>query len=131
MRKETASSRLLLEEEIDQFHLEEEEKEQGETTIPISNLEEEFDRSFSIHTSQFIVVRIDDSLEEEGEMSIQRKSLHEVFAERNKVPTTKGTSDPPPPPLVVNPFAAALLKKKRKEKDIPEEGELALQKEPK
>lgn len=76
-------------------------------------------------------MRIDDSLEEDGEMSIQRKSLHEVFAERNKVPTTKGTSDPPPPPLVVNPFATAPLKKKRKEKDIPKEGELAPQKEPK
>lgn len=60
----------MLEEEIDQFHLKEEEEEQGDTAIPISDLEEEFDRSSGVHTSLFIVARIDDSLEEEGEMSL-------------------------------------------------------------
>lgn len=60
--------------------------------ILISDLEEEFDRFLGIHTSRFIVARVDDSSEEEGEMSLQRKGLHELLAKRNKVPAAKNTS---------------------------------------
>lgn len=70
-REETASSRLSLETEIDQFQLEEGTKEQG--VIQVSNFEEEVDRSSGIRTSGFIVVCAVISMEEEEEMSLTRK----------------------------------------------------------
>ena len=43
-REETASSRLSLKAEIDQFHLEEDREEQGESVIHLPNSEDELDR---------------------------------------------------------------------------------------
>ena len=59
LRKETVSSHLSLEVEIDQFHLEEKGKEQGELVIQVLGLEDKLDRFLGVHTSDFIVVRID------------------------------------------------------------------------
>ena len=74
LRKETVSSRLSLEAEIDQFHLEEKGEEQGELVIQVSGSEDKPDRFLGVHTSNFIVVRIDNSSkEEEEEMVLNRK----------------------------------------------------------
>ena len=59
LKKETASSRLSLETEINQFHLEEEKEEQEELVIQVSNLEDELDKSFGVRTPRFIVARVD------------------------------------------------------------------------
>ena len=67
LRNKIGSSRLSLEEEIDQFRLEEQRKEQGEPVIQVSNLEDELDRSSGLHSSGFVVARITSSLEEEEE----------------------------------------------------------------
>ena len=67
LRKKTGSSRLSLEEEIDQFRLEEEREEQGEPVIQVLNSEDELDRSSGLRSSGFVVARITNSLEEEEE----------------------------------------------------------------
>lgn len=53
LREETASSRLSLEAEINQFHLEEEEQEKP--VIQVSDLKGELDKSFVVHSPKFIV----------------------------------------------------------------------------
>ena len=60
-REETASSRLSLEEEIDQFYLEEEKEDRGVQVIPISNAEDEFDRLSSVPTSVIVLAHLDSS----------------------------------------------------------------------
>ena len=82
-REEIASSRLLLEEEIDQFRLEEEREEQGDPVIHISDPEDEFDRTS--------VAKIDDSFEEEEEeMAFNlRKFLKDLLVGRNKGSSSK------------------------------------------
>ena len=67
LRKKTGSSCLSLEEEIDQFQLEEEREEQGEPVIQVLNSEDELDRSSGLRSSGFVVARITSSLEEEEE----------------------------------------------------------------
>ena len=54
-REETASLRLSLETEIDQFQLEEERKEQGELMIQVSDSKDELDRFSGVHTSGLVV----------------------------------------------------------------------------
>ena len=74
-----------------------------------------------------------DSSEEEEEMVLnQRKCLKELLRGTNKgisgsqpLPTL-----PPPPSPTVELLPIPNLKKKRKEKEIAEEGEVVLQKEP-
>ena len=82
-REEIASSRLSLEEEIDQFRLEEEREEQGDPVIHISDPEDEFDRTS--------VAKIDDSFEEEEEeMAFNlRKFLKDLLVGRNKGSSSK------------------------------------------
>ena len=82
-REEIASSRLSLEEEIDQFRLEEEREEQGDPVIHISDPEDEFDRTS--------VAKIDDSFEEEEEeMAFNlRKFLKDLLMGRNKGSSSK------------------------------------------
>ena len=46
LRKETASSQLSLEMEIDQFHLKEEGEEHGEHVVRVSDLKDKLDRFF-------------------------------------------------------------------------------------
>lgn len=79
LREETASSLHSLEKEVDQFRPEEAKEGQREPVILVSNSKEELDRSSSVHTSRFIIARVDESSEEEKEMSHQRKGLHELL----------------------------------------------------
>ena len=126
-REETASSRLSLETEIDQFQLEEERKQQEEPMIQVSDLKGELYRFSGVHTSGLIVARIDNSSkEEEEEMSLNKKrGLRELLADRAKgsAPKDASGSQPPfpfshPPPPLINPFAPANLKKKKKKKGV-------------
>ena len=123
---------------IDQFHLEEERKEQGEPMIQVLDLEDKLERSSGVRTSGIIVARIDNSSEEEKEeMSLNRKrDLRELLANKAKGSVTKDASGsqpplplPPPPLPLVNPFAPANLKNMKKENKVAEEGELVPQKE--
>lgn len=57
------------------FRFEEVEEEQRELVIPVSNSEEDFDRSSGIYTLRFLVACVDDSLEEEEDMSLQRRVM--------------------------------------------------------
>ena len=66
LRKETVSSRLSLEAEIDQFHLEEKGEEQGELVIQVSGSKDKPDRFLGVHTSDFIVVHIENSSRGDG-----------------------------------------------------------------
>lgn len=60
-REETASLRLSLEEEIDQFQVEKERKEKGNPIIHILDPKDEFDKTSSVRTPGLIVDKVDDS----------------------------------------------------------------------
>ena len=102
LREETATLRLSLEAKIDQFHLEEKGEEQGELVIQVSGSEDKPDRFLGVHTSDFIVVRIDNSSkEEEEEMVLNRKKgLWELLANRAKGLVPKDTSGSQPPSIL-------------------------------
>ena len=141
-REEIASSRLSLEEEINQFQLEEEREEQEDPVIHISDLEDEFDRISGVRTPGLMVVRVVDSSEkEEEEMALNpRKGLRDLMARRNKrssskeVPKSQVPANLPFPPLPpttkLGQLFILILKKKRKEQEV-EEGEMVPQKEAK
>ena len=132
LREEIASSQLSFKTEIDQFHFEEERKEQKEPVVQVSDSEDKLDKSSGVHTPRFIVARVDDSLEEEKEeeMALNRKKgLSDLLADRAKGSTPKNASGfhpplslPPLPPPTVNLFAIGNIKKKRKEKELAKEG---------
>ena len=86
MREETASSHLSVEEELDQFRLEEENEKQGAPVIHISDVEKEFDRLSGVRTPGLIVAHVVDSYEEEEEeMALNpTKGLRDLMARRNK-----------------------------------------------
>ena len=138
LREETASSRLSLEEEIDQFQLKEERKEKGDPVICISDIEDEFERISGVRTPGLVVTKIDDnSEEEEEEMALNpRKGLKDLLAGRFKGSSSKKAlkSKPlptiPPPPPTIGLLPMPNLKKKRKEQEM-EEGEVVRQKEAK
>ena len=135
LREGTTSSRLSLEEEIDQFRLEEEREEQGEPMIEVSDSEGKLDRSSGVRSTEFVVARRTGSLEEEEEeeeMPLERKkgaSLRELLVDESKGSTSKdalGSQLPPPlspPPPLASPFAHANLRKRKKDKEV-KEGEL-------
>ena len=84
-REETASSRLSFEVKIDQFCLKEEEHKPRELVVQVSNSEDEPDRFSSVRTPGLVIAHIDDSLENEEKMALnKKKGLKELFAERNK-----------------------------------------------
>jgi len=108
-REETASSRLSLEEEIDQFQLKEERKKKGDSVIRISDIEDEFERISGVRTQGLVVMKIDDSSEEEEEeMALNpRKGLKDLLAGRIKGSSSKKAlkskplpTIPPPPPNI-------------------------------
>ena len=132
-REGTAFSRLSLEEEIDQFYLEEEKEDREAQVIPISDVEDEFDRLSGVRTPVIVVARPDSSSKEEEDMAMNpRRGLRDLFAGKNKgssskeAPKTQLSPNPPLPPLP-SPLGLHLdpnlQKKKRKEKEI-EEGEI-------
>ena len=100
--EEVASSRLSLEEEIDKFHFEEE-KSLKAPLINISDADGELDRNFGIHIPNLIIIRPNDSDEEEDSMAVNKgnKSLRELMAVRGKESMSKATLKsqvPLPPP---------------------------------
>ena len=107
-KEETAFTHLSLEDEIDQFHLEEE-GEMPERPVELSNSEADLDRFSTAHSPRLIVARVDiSSKDEEGGMDLkQRTSLKGLLANRNKgsaskeVPKTQVPPSLPPPPLPV------------------------------
>lgn len=115
LREETASLRLLLEEEIDQFHLEEEEgEEQEKPVIQVSDSKGELDRSFVVRSPKFIVALVDDSFEEQEEIALnKKKGLRKLLI---------FLLSPLLSPPTVNLFAVANLQKNRKEKEVAKEG---------
>ena len=85
-----ASSRLLLEGEIDKFHFEEEQSPRA-PLICISDAEGESDRSSGVHNPYLILARPDNSDEEEDSMALNKgnRSLKDLMAARGKESTSK------------------------------------------
>ena len=85
-----ASSRLLLEGEIDKFHFEEEQSPRA-PLICILNAEDESDRSFGVHNPYLILARLDDSDEKEDSMVLNKgnRSLRDLMATRSKESISK------------------------------------------
>ncbi|XP_050260097.1 uncharacterized protein LOC126705239 [Quercus robur] len=111
------SSRLSLEEEIDEFYFEEEVDKAP--VVELSDPEGEQDCN-SVAGGPVIITCSDDSLDEEvGDMAGKGKSLRELMSSRGKGQSSKAPV-PFDPGLKVNPD----LKKKRPA-DVPEEGEVA------
>ena len=133
-RKEIASSRLSLEEEIDQFYLEEEKEDRGKQVIPISDAEEEFDRLSGVRTLVIVVACSNSNSQEEADMALNlRRGLKDLIAGRNKgssskeVPKSQVVDNlPPSPPHPITSLGLIPLpnlKKKRKEQEL-EDGEV-------
>ena len=136
VEEEIGSLRLSLEEEIDQFHFEEEEITL-EKPMELSDSKTESDRLSSARLPKLVITRIDSrSKEMEGRDLKKRSSLKGLISNRNKGGTSKDvpkiqtpTILPPLPPpttdlgLLANPN----LKKKRPGQEL-EEGEVAPQK---
>ena len=128
-REETTSSRLSLEAEIDQFHLEEEGEVQ-ERPMELLDFEGKLDKSSAAHFPTLIIARVDGSSEEEEDMALNpRKGLKDILIERNKGSSSKEalkTLLPPnlPPPPLPSPLGLLpnpnLQKKKRKKQKIAE-----------
>ena len=130
-----ASSRLLLEEEIDKFDFEEEQSPRA-PLICISNTEGESEKSSGVRNLYLILARPDDSDKEEDSMALNKgkKSLRDLLATKGKESTSKTTltSQVTPPPSPQIPLNLGLkanpdLKKKRLV-DTLEEGEVGPQK---
>ena len=139
LREETASSRLSLEAETDQFRLKEE-REVQEKPVEILDSKGELDKSSIVRSPRLIVAWVDSSFEEEEEMTLNaRKGLKELLVGRNKGSSSKDAPRSHPllallphlSPSTVGLLPIPNLKKKRKEKEIVEEGEVVPQKEPK
>ena len=89
-REEVASSRLSLEEEIENFHFEEGEIQEA-VVVNISDTEEEADRHSGVHVPTLIVACLDStSEEEEDKMALNQvnRSLKDLMAARNKGTTS-------------------------------------------
>lgn len=138
-RKETTSSRLSLEEETNQFHLEEEKKEEGDLVIHLLDKEDELDRNLGVRAPGLIIARIDSNLKKEEEMALnKRKTLKDLLIDKAKGKTSKDPVAPYPLPILPSPSTPSssllpipYLKKMRKGKEETKKGELARQKEPK
>lgn len=129
-REETASSRLSLEAEIDQFRLEEE-GEVPDRLVELLDFEIESDKFSAARSSRLVVVRVDTSSEEEEGIDLNpRRSLKSLVAGRNKgssskeVPESQIRANLPPslPPSIttVGLLLCPDLKKNRKVQDVEE-----------
>ena len=131
-RKETASSRLSLEVEIDQFHFEKDKKERADPIIQLPDSEDELDRHSAAHSPRLIVACVDPSSNEDEEMEINpRKGLNCLLAGSKKwgsskeVPKSQVPANLPPPPsplpiTIVGLLPYLDLKKKRKVQEVKE-----------
>ena len=90
MSEEIASSRLSLEVEIDQFHLEEDREEQGEPIIHLPDSEDELGRHSIACSPKLFIVCVDSDSEEEDEMPLEnkKKGLHDLLKGRGQAPRT-------------------------------------------
>ena len=134
--EEIASSRLSLEEEIDQFRFVED-VGPSEKPVDISDFETESANLSSVHPKQLVITRIDSESEEEEEEMDQKKrpGLKGLLASRNKggsskeAPKTQPPTIPPPSsPTDLGLQAMPNLKKRRPDHEL-EEGELAPRKD--
>ena len=136
--EEIASSRLSLNEEIDQFRFV---KDVGlfEKPVDISDSETESVNLSSIHPKQLVITQIDSEFEEEEEEMDQKKQpgLKGLLASKNKggsskeAPKTQPPAIPPPPPPPLTDLsllAMPNLKKWRPDHEL-EEGEVAPRKD--
>ena len=121
--EEIASSRLSLEEEIDQFHFVED-VGPSKKPINISDFETESVNLSSIHPKQLIITQVDSEPEEEEEQMDQKKRLGLKEAPKTQPPAIPA----PPPPTDLALLAMPNLKKRRADQEL-EEGELVPQKE--
>ena len=137
-REETASLRLFLKAEIDQFRFKEEEGAL-ERPVKLSDSEANLDKHSVAHSPRLIVARVDTSSVEEEEITLNpQRGLKDLVARRNG----SSSKDAPKVPLSPNPTLPPLLsplgllpdpnlqKKKRKGKEIGE-GEIVPSKDPK
>ena len=134
--EEIASSRLSLEEEIDQFRFVED-VGLSEKPVDISDSETKSVNISSVHPKQLIITQVDlESEEEEEQMDPKKRpSLKGLQASRNKGGSSKEAPKtqppvipPPPPPIDLGLLAMPKLKKRRPDQEL-EEGKLAPQKE--
>ena len=134
--EEIASSRLSLEEEIDQFRFVED-VGLSKKPVDISDFETESVNLSSIHPQQLIITRVDSESKEEEEQMDQKKrpGLKSLLASRNKGGSSKEalkTQPPviplPPPPTDFGLLAMPNLKKRRPDQEL-EEGELVPRKD--
>ena len=134
--EEIASSRLSLEEEIDQFRFVED-VGLSEKPVDISDSETKSVNISSVHPKQLIITQVDlESEEEEEQMDPKKRpSLKGLQASRNKGGSSKEAPKtqppvipPPPPPIDLGLLAMPNLKKRRPDQEL-EEGKLAPQKE--
>ena len=136
VEKEIASSRLSLEEGIDQFCFVEGVR-LSEKPVDISDSETESINLSFVHPKQLIITQVDSESKEEEERMDQknRPGLKGLLASRNKEGSSKEVSKtqppiipPPPPPIDLGLLAMPNLKKRRPDNEL-EEGEVALWKE--
>ena len=133
--EEIASSRLSLEEEIDQFRFAKD-VEPFEKPVDISDSETESVDISSVHPRQLIITQIDSESEEEEDQIDQKKrpSLRGLLAKNKEgsskeAPKTQPPEIPIPPPLTdLGLLPMPNLKKRRPDQGL-EEGELAPWKE--
>ena len=93
----------------------------------VSDSEDEPNRFLGFCTLGLVIACIDESLEDEEEMALnKKKGLKELLMERNK--GTSGSqpllASPPPLPPTISLLLIPNLKKMRKENEIAEEGEV-------
>ena len=128
-----ASSRLSLEEGIDQFRFVED-VGPSEKPVDILDFETESINISSVHPRQLIIMQIDSGSKEQMDQK-KRPGLRELLASRNKggsskeAPKTQPPEIPaPPPPTDPSLLAMPNLKKRRSDQGL-EEGELLPRKE--
>ena len=133
---EIASSRLSLEEEIDQFHFMEDVRP-SEKPVHISDSKTESVNISSVYPKQLIITQIDSESEEEEEQMDQKErlGLRGLLANRNKGGSSKEAPKTQPPEFLVPPpptdpglLAMPNLKKRRLDQGL-QEGKLVPRKE--
>lgn len=128
-----SSSRLSLEEEIDKFRFEEEERT-PEKLVKLSDSKTKSDKLSTAHQPELTIALVYTSSEEGEEMDLKKRpSLRGLIANRNKganpteILKAQVSANLPPPPTDLKLYVNPDLKKKRPMQEL-EEGEVASQK---
>ena len=134
--EEIASSRLSLEEEIDQFRFVENVRS-SEKPVDISDFETDSVDTSSVHPRQLVITQIDSESEEEEDQMDQKKrpGLRGLLAKNRGGSSKEAPKTQPPPEIPVPPPLTDLglqampnLKKRRPDQGL-EEGEIVPRKE--